>query len=356
MSKTTPQTFGLLLLAGAGLVATSGALPSDPPRSSSPTIRPVAGSALSSQPLYDGSALGLPMRLAIAGDRLIVLDALAAQAVHILDVRSGALLESFGSRGDGPGEFQGPRSIDVLPGGDAFWVHDLNRQRSTLFNLDPPESPVSRHRETRMLTYAEGIGVLEPIHLGDREILATGMFDKRLGHFDLQGRLIRASGTLPSAPDGLAPQQIQFLHQGALQGTPARDRFALASRVFTRVELFDRHGVSQGFLEAPVDLDPEINPKTAFVTSDSPAGYIDLAVTDEAIYALFSGRDPQAYREEATYAEQVHVFRWNGDFVGALDLDHDAIAIAVSPDGAELYTIRHNPGVEVRRQALTDPM
>ncbi|MDH3296973.1 MAG: TolB-like 6-bladed beta-propeller domain-containing protein [Gemmatimonadota bacterium] len=356
MSKTTPQTFGLLLLAGAGLVATSGALPSDPPRSPAATLRPVAGTAVASQPLYDGAALGLPMRLAVAGDRLIVLDPLAAQAVHVLDARSGALLESFGSRGDGPGEFRGPRSVDVLPGGDAFWVHDLNRQRSTLFSVDPPETTAYRHRETRLLNYEQGIGVFEPIHLGDREILATGMFDKRLGHLDPQGRLIRASGALPPAPDGFSAEEIQFLHQGALQGTPARDRFALASRVFTRVELFDRHGDSQGFVEAPVDLDPEISQKTGFVTSGSPAGYIDLAVTDEAIYALFSGRDPQVFRDEATYAEQVHVFRWNGDFVGAVDLDHDAIAIAVSSDGTELYTLRHYPAIEVRRQELPGPM
>jgi hypothetical protein len=356
MSKTTPQTFGLLLLAGAGLVATSGALPSDPPGSPAAKIGPVAGSALSSQPLYDGAALGLPMRLAVAGERLIVLDALAAQAVHILDARTGALLESFGSRGDGPGEFQGLRSVDVLPGGEAFWVHDLNRQRATLFRTQPDPETDFRHRETRMLTYSEGIGVLEPIHLGDRQILAAGMFDRRLGHLDLQGRLIRASGELPPAPDGMAPRQIQFLHQGALQGTPARDRFALASRMFSRVELFDRHGVSQGFVKPPVELNPEISRKTGFVTSDSPSGYIDLAVTDEAIYALFSGRDPHVWREDAGYADQVHVFRWNGDFVGALNLDHDAIAIAVSPDGNELYTIRHNPGVEIRRHALSDPM
>ncbi|MFQ5530450.1 MAG: hypothetical protein ACE5FP_08890, partial [Gemmatimonadota bacterium] len=88
------------------------------------------------------------------------------------------------------------------------------------------------------------------------------------------------------------------------------------------------------------------------VSSDAPAGYIDLAVTDEAIFALFSGRDPQVFRATAGYADQVHVFRWNGDFVGALDLDHDAIAMAVSPDGEQLYTIRHDPIVEIRQHDL----
>ena len=189
------------------------------------------------------------------------------------------------------------------------------------------------------------------------------MFENgRLGHLDPQGRLVRASGALPPAPNGVPPHQIQFIHQGVLRGTPARDRFALSSMFFTRVELFDRHGISRGFVEPPVDLDPEIHTsrrgdrRIAFVSPEAPAGYIDLAVTDAVILALYSGRDPAVYREDAAYADQVHIFAWTGDFVGALDLGYDAIAIAVSDDSKTLYTARHAPVVEIRRHELPDRM
>lgn len=354
------NTFSLLLLAGAGLVATGSVFPTS--RSAAP-VPPVAGMPLASQSFYDGSALGLPSRLAVAGDRLIVLDALSTQAVHVLDIETGALIESFGGRGQGPGEFEGPRSIDVLPSGDAFWIHDVTQQRSTLYPIKSPNAESARHRETRILKYAEGVGVVEPIHIGAHEILAAGIFQKgRLGHLDPEGRLVRASGALPSAPNGLAPDQIQFIHQGVLRGTPSRDRFALSSMFFTRVELFDRHGISRGFVEAPLDLNPDIrissrgDRRFAYVSPEAPAGYIDIAVTDEAIFALYSGRDPADFREDAAYADQLHVFRWNGDFVGAFDLDHDAVAIAVSTDGKNLYTIRQDPITEIRQQVLPKEM
>lgn len=354
------NTFSLLLLAGAGLVATGSVLPT--PRYAAP-VPAVAGIPLASQSFYDGSAMGLPMRLAVAGDRVIVLDALGTQTVHILDAETGALIESFGGRGEGPGEFEGPRSIDVDPSGDAFWIHDVAQQRSTLFPIESSTAESGRHREIRILKYAEGVGVIEPIHLGDREILAGGMFENgRLGHLDPEGRLVRASGELPPAPKGVPPHQIQFIHQGVLRGTPSRDRFALSSMFFTRVELFDRHGISRGFVEAPVELNPELRTsrrgehRTVFVSSEAPAGYIDLAVTDEAIFALFSGRDPGVYGEDAGYADQVHVFAWTGDFVGALDLGYDAVAIAVSTDGKTLYTARHAPVVEIRRHELPGRM
>lgn len=354
------HTYSLLILAGAGLVAIGILLPAS---GSAVPISRVAGRLLPGQLLYDGSAMGFPTRLAVARDRLIVLDTRGSQVVHILDSATGGLIESFGGRGEGPGEFAGPRSIDVVPSGDAFWIHDLNQQRSTLFSIEPPTNKYGSHRESRILTFEEGIGVLDPIHLGEGEILASGMFEKgRLGHFDPEGRLFRASGELPPAPNGLQPHQIQFIHQGALRGTPSRDRFALSSIFFTRVELFDRHGISRGLVHPPVELDPEIRTgrrgdrSIAYVSPEAPAGYIDIAVTDEAIYALYSGRDPAVYKEASVYADQVHVFDWTGDFVGALNLDHDALAIAVSNDDKTLYTIRHDPVVEIRRHELSDRM
>jgi hypothetical protein len=131
---------------------------------------------------------------------------------------------------------------------------------------------------------------------------------------------------------------------------------------FTRVELFDRHGVSRGLVTPPVDLNPEIRTKRQgehrifFVSSEAPAGYIDLAVTDEAIFALYSGRDPGAFGEQAAYANQIHVFSWTGDFIRALNLDHDAQSIAVSTNNDTLYTIQHDPVVEIRQHKLLPRM
>ncbi len=363
------KTFSFVVLGAAALFAARSALPTTGSAGGAVVETGVAGTMLESRPLYDGSELSMPTRMAVAGDRLVVLDALGRTAVHLLDRHSGALLESFGGRGEGPGEFRGPRSIDVLPGGEGFWIHDVNLQRSTLYPVDPgrpvdfigagPAAAENRdHRWAEIVTFADGAGVIEPIRVGDR-ILAAGMFERgRLGHLDAEGRFVRASGPLPSVPEGVSAYALQFIHQGALRGTPARDRFALSSLSFSRIELYDRQGVRRALVQAPIELKPEIvgrevgGKRSAIVSPESPAGYTDVTVTGAAIYALYSGRDPAVYRDEAIYGRQVHVFAWSGEFVGALDLDYAAIAIAVSPDGSELYGLRHLPAPEIRRHTL----
>lgn len=355
--KHRARLLSLIVLCGAGLIAARSALPT----TRSPVAGPLPGMPLPGDVLYDGAAMSMPLQLAVAGDRLIVLDVLGRQTIHVLDRRTGALVESFGGRGDGPGEFRGARSIDVLPGGTAFWVHDVNLQRSTRYELDPDASHARdyEHREAEVLTFSDGRGVLEPIHVDDNRILTNGMFTKgRLGHLDAEGHLVRVSGDLPEVPEGLPPRGLQFVHQGALRGTPARDRFALSSLSFSRIELFDRQGTRRAMVEAPIELEPELvtrgsgDDAQVFVSPRSAAAYTDLAVTDAAIYALFSGRDPEVYQDDAIYGRQVHVFTWGGKFVGALDLDYDAIAIAVSPDGRELYGVSHFPAPEIRRHVL----
>lgn len=39
----------------------------------------------------------------------------------------------------------------------------------------------------------------------------------------------------------------------------------------------------------------------------------------------------------------VHVFDWSGAPLAVLELDHDAVGMAVSPDERTLYTLIHDP-------------
>lgn len=362
--STRLRFVSLISLVLVALVVTQSAHSTTRPGSTAETVTAVEGIPVASSALYDGAALAMPTRLAVAGDRLIVLDPFGSNVVHVIDVQSGALIESFGSKGEGPGEFEGARSIDVQAGGDAFWVHDVNLQRSTLYALEAPPAPKGHpagHREQKTLSFVGVAGVTEPIRLSDDRIMAGGMFDKgRLGHLDGEGRLVRASGPFPEVSGDLPGHLVQFIHQGAFRGTPARDRFALSSLFFTRIELYDRHGTRQAVVEPPVTLDPEIittrdeDGPAAYVDPLAPMGYTDIAVTDAGIFALYSGRDPSVYREEAAYGSQVHVFTWAGEYLGAIDLGYDAAAIAVSDDGTQLYGARHFPASEIRRHTLPE--
>lgn len=74
--------------------------------------------------------------VALAADRkgrLFVVDRGNAR-VQVLDVRDGRLLGTFGSRGEGPGQFLMPRYIAVS--GDRVYVSDQLNHRVNVFDLD----------------------------------------------------------------------------------------------------------------------------------------------------------------------------------------------------------------------------
>lgn len=339
------KIFVLAILAG-GIVVLSAGRPGSP----SAAVRVVSYDAVPLQPreLGTGSVLGLPARISIANDRLIVLDAASAAVLHVFDRGTGGHLESLGPRGRGPGEFEGARAIDVLPGGESFWVHDANLQRSTRFRLESRRNDA--RREEAILTFGDGLGVLEPLRTKSGDIVATGLFEEgRLGHFDAEAAFVGASGPLPDTDRDLPASAVQFLHQGRLAVSPSRDAYAASSIFFSRIELFDSAGAPIGLADAPVVLDPEILTRrrdggpVSFVDPSSPLGYIDLAVTDRAVYGLFSGREPAEYDGDAGYGREVHVFSWAGEFLGAYDVGHDAVALAVTDDDGEMYVIAHDP-------------
>jgi len=69
----------------------------------------------------------------LSDGRVAVLDQQALQ-VRIFD-QEGRLLASAGGAGDGPGEFQVPFYLDVLPG-DTLLVYDVPARRATLFDAE----------------------------------------------------------------------------------------------------------------------------------------------------------------------------------------------------------------------------
>jgi len=68
---------------------------------------------------FGGEARFRPVDVAIAGERLYVVDILNHQ-VHVLDKRSGSLLFKFGKAGSGVGELYQPTNIALGPDGDVF--------------------------------------------------------------------------------------------------------------------------------------------------------------------------------------------------------------------------------------------
>lgn len=316
---------------------------------------------LEAEVLYDGDVLGLPWRIAVVDGYLLVIDVASDSVLHLFDAHDGRHVLSFGRRGEGPGEFTGAWSIDPVPEkhGEA-WVYDVSLRRFTRMLLADGASgridPVGAEPEAIQLL-AE-VTLLDPLW-SDTLIVSLGFFrGGRLGHFDADGRFLRAGGELPSSDDPVPEEARQHAYQSMLAADPSRSRFVVATRHADLLEVLRADGTVTARADPPFGFLPQYGVREWGGTvdlrtgTDLRFGYLDVAATDHRVYALFSGRTRRAFPGAANQGEYVHVYDWDASLLEVYRLDRPAVAITADREGGGLFAVRHTPEPAVVRYAL----
>jgi len=318
-----------------------------------PLPDPVAEFPLTGTSLYEGEILAMPSQVAVVGDRIVLVDGFAERPVHVLDAASGIHVASFGRSGKGPGEFEWPRAVESAGSGShSFWVFDAALSRLTLVEPDIWASQPSSERIT--LSVRGPAQVTNVIRIGENRLLGAGFFsDGRLGHFDGKGDYTGASGPLPVSATEAPPGVLQHAYRGVLKSNPARTRLVFANRHAGFLEIYGSDGEPLRRIDGPYEFEPSFTVRLGeqgpgLATGDDLRfGYVDVATTNDRIYALFSGRTRTGHPEDAVYGQTVHVFDWDGTFVSILHLDADVMAIAVDEVRTRLLAVRHLPAPAV---------
>lgn len=305
---------------------------------------------LSSETFFSGDVLGLPFRVAVVGDYLVVLEAFADPAFHVFRLEDGQLLGSFGGFGGGPGEFRSPRSLDPVPGSCCeLWVYDLGTARLTHVDLDSLLADETALGDSSVTLLTERVPI-EARWLDREQIVSTGFFDKgRLAVFDLRGSPVRWIGEFPSDGREAPAAIVQHAYQSTLTVHPDHVAVAVGTRHAGLLEIFDLTGGAHLVAKTPFSFEPRYDieqgrggPRMALVP-ETRLGYVDVTSTDTRIYALFSGRTIAGYGSNAAFGRFVHVFDWSGHFIRALELDAAIVGLAVDPRTQALYGLSHDP-------------
>lgn len=298
--------------------------------------------------LYESEELALPTQVAMAGGHLVVVDRYAARPVRLIDPASGEEVMAIGREGEGPGEFRVARSIDPVPGGDAFWVFDAALSRLTY--IDPHDWVRRPAWERRILRLESSATVTNPVWVDGNRLLAAGFFTGgRLGRFDGMGRSGGAVGALPAAAEGVPATVLQEAYQGVLRPHPDRSRFAVGTRHAGFVEFYTATGELAARAAGPFPFEPRFEVRKGARGPSMASGgslrfgYVDLAPAQDRVYALFSGRTRAGFGSRAAHGDQVHVFDWTGEYHGILRLDTEVIAITVDEARDRLIAVRHLP-------------
>lgn len=314
--------------------------------------RPGAGDGasipLASRTLVSDIPFGEITDLVATDERLYVIDAFTAPGLYVLDRISGEALYTFGAKGEGPGEFRVPISVvDLGSTGEAVWVFDAATQRVTRVTEDMLKGADAVPPQTTQLTGARATFLRAQ---GTGRWLASGDAGAgRLQVFSSDGAAGGVIGTIPGNTDELATSILQKIHPAVFR--PRSDgSLAVASRRAGRLEILEPSGELRTLAAVPVPFEPvyqlsdDDEPLRAVLNSRSRAGYSAVAVSDDRIYALFSGRTVEEMTTRRLHlGNTLHEFDWDGHLLNVWALDREASQIALSPNGTEIYAAAVEP-------------
>lgn len=289
--------------------------------------------------LGDTSSFGRVTELAATNSVLVAADAVLPPMLKVVDLESGAV-SAIGRRGEGPEEFQSPRSLYPLRSDPpTFQVFDYRNQRLSEFRWSRPRGEarfLDHHR------FVAGIPIKKiiPVASGE-EYVANGLFpDYTLLITDSIGQELRRITTgvpVHTERSSMREANLRFLASG-----PQGKRFAVAWQYANRIDLLPSlHGNHYREVKGPRKLNTQYTTEAGdFELGDEgELGYTDIYATSSNVYALFCGcSDSEETSHGKSHLSQiVHVFGWNGTYKGEIEFGREVMQIAVSENDSLLW-------------------
>ncbi len=302
-------------------------------------------------------SLAAPFRIVTDENYLYVGDAEMVRPLIVFDRNTGEFVKWIGSKGSGPRELAGVWSIDFKPGSDRGWVYEGGS--SYIMKQFGMEGLTGK--SVRL----QGTGFpLSPVRISGDSIASTGFLENgRMAIYSPDGVFTRFIGTHPPGESKVPIPVRQHAYQAKAQTNSEGSLIVLASRNTDLIEIFNATGLlhairGPGFDEPVYTLhgDKEGN-QWLSIDPETVRSYTSLAVTDDLIFTLYSGMTEEEIRRRSgtftfTPAGTVFVFSWSGTPLAALKIKHDALSIAVSWDGKDMYAIYWNPVPMIMRYNL----
>ena len=282
--------------------------------------------------------IGRPASLVWTGEVLWVRDAVGDPGLHLIEPGSGELMQSVGTRGDGPGEFSSSPFglLEDLEEPGVLWAWDPGHQRLTRFE----QRPLGEYElETVRLQGSPTVQRVVRVNAG-RIIGVAGSDEARLALFAPDGRRERTvSYPLPGPENAPRRSRINAANQAiVLCSWPGRG-FVIAHTQFGRIEYYDQNGAFVRLADVPAASEPIFEPNDAGVPTFRwrKSHYIGCTASDLRLYALYAGRDMSTHWESHASGDAIHVFGWDGQLRGAYRLDRDVSSIEIDVDARLLY-------------------
>ena len=259
--------------------------------------------------------------------------------IHLVDAETLDYLSSKGVAGYGPGEIPSIWNLDSGPSDSTFWAYSLEGKtfnEYSLYSDDPLASQQIKQSEDFFL--AVGIAWASPHSL--MTYLASG--EDKYVEYNLEGDRISSYGKWKDMiPGGYPDIVIADIHQGRMRSNLKKNKIAKASIYRDRIEILDK---GRGEIVGIVGPDNVIAKFTAVsegaaISGDFIVAYTDLWLSENYIFALYSGKSDLELMETGRGKTEIFVFNYQGKPVALLKTDVPLSTLTIDESGQMLYAI-----------------
>lgn len=297
---------------------------------------------------FSDMLIGSPGDIQKVGDCLIVLDYRQDSMFHRVDLIKNRYMGMFGAKGQGPDDFIHPSSLKILDD-ESFTCYDSSTDCLNLIELCQADDKVGI---SRMLRYAKML-TFDVVPMSDSIFIVNGETDgAMLALIDKDGKVLSLSDEYPykDEAEGNIPVRFRAMaYQGTLRVNP-NSYFAYVTMNAKQVHLYkveNKQIIKIGeVIEGYGHYKPNMVREGGYGVAhkgEYPECYTDLAVTDEYVYALYSGRTFKEYRLSCYECETIYVYDWTGKLVKTYRLDVPVVQFCIDEDEKMIYAIANIP-------------
>jgi hypothetical protein len=270
--------------------------------------------------------------------------------MKIMGYNQNDLFIEFGTRGRGPDELPTPKFTGLSEDGEEFMIFDPNLKKIHYCEMN---SFSSKPGNVIDLTDSNLQFIFDARPVNENFIISSGLFKEGLfASIDIQNNYeVNYYGSFPVSPRGIDPYFLSDLNKGGIRLSPSKKYVIFSTINFGyiscyKIEKNKLEKIWEHWITAPKY---EIKNGRVYLKNDNRMGFMDVAVTDQYVYAIYHGKEMSTIRSQKAEDNPETIMKFSlskGTPLVKYLTDLPVTRIAVSPEG-KLYCIAKPLGYDL---------
>ena len=272
--------------------------------------------------------------------------------LKLIDPSTNSIIKSFGKKGRGPGEFISPSSLTKIENqSNSFELYDINLRKIIEYSIDSVINSKNYFPNFKK-NFSQPTGSLTGVISLDSVYVGIGIFEQ--GKYLLIDKKNLIKSYELNYPEDKSRKDSKNKHkamayQGKIVKRPKHNEFVFASSNCDYLEICKYDNGELTEVKEAITYHPKYTIQTKAKgfgiqwDADNPNGYVDMRVSENYIFALYSGRTFNEYKFDVAYGEHLLVYDWKGNPIKYFKLDTPLQCISSPNINNEIFGIANIP-------------